>query len=71
MVEDTSDVESIEESIDESTSTEKFDVSYSCLRCGTQVSNEELNRLPEIKCICGFRVFTKIRPPIIKSIKAR
>ena len=70
MVEDTSDVESIEESIEESPSTEKFDVSYSCLRCGTQVSNEELNRLPEIKCICGFRVFTKIRPPIIKSIKA-
>ncbi len=50
--------------------TAKFDVIYSCLRCGTNVSNTELNRLPEIKCICGFRVFTKIRPPIVKSIKA-
>lgn len=50
--------------------TEKFDVIYSCLRCGTNVSNSELSRLPEIKCICGFRVFTKVRPPVVKSIKA-
>ena len=50
--------------------TEKFDVIYSCLRCNTKVSNSELNRLPEIKCICGFRVFTKVRPPIVKSVKA-
>jgi DNA-directed RNA polymerase subunit P len=50
--------------------TEKFDVDYACLRCGTVVSNTELSRLPEIKCICGFRVFTKVRPPIVKSIKA-
>ncbi len=49
---------------------EKFDVIYSCLRCGTAVPNSELSRLPEIKCICGFRVFTKIRAPIVKSIKA-
>lgn len=50
--------------------SEKFDVIYSCLRCGTNVSNTELSRLPEIKCICGFRVFTKVRPPIVKSVKA-
>ena len=50
--------------------TEKFDVIYSCLRCNTKVSNSELNRLPEIKCICGFRVFTKVRPPIVKTVKA-
>jgi DNA-directed RNA polymerase subunit P len=48
----------------------KFDVIYSCLRCGTNVANTELSRLPEIKCICGFRVFTKIRPPIVKTVKA-
>lgn len=47
-----------------------FDVVYSCLRCGTDVSNTELSRLPEIKCICGFRVFTKVRPPVVKTIKA-
>ena len=49
---------------------EKFDVLYSCLRCGTEVSNTELSRLPEIKCICGFRVFSKLRPPIVKTVKA-
>ena len=49
---------------------EKFDVKYKCLRCGTENSNSELIILPEIKCICGFRVFTKIRPPIVKTVKA-
>lgn len=49
---------------------EAFDVNYSCLRCGTTVSNTELSRLPEIKCICGFRVFTKVRPPVVKTVKA-
>ena len=47
-----------------------FSVVYSCLRCGTQVSQSELSRLPEIKCICGFRVFNKLRPPVVKTIKA-
>jgi len=49
---------------------EKFDVIYTCLRCSTPVSNTELSRLPEIKCICGFRVFSKLRPPIVKTVKA-
>ena len=48
----------------------KFMVQYSCLRCGTITSNEELDNLPEIKCICGYRVFVKIRPNIVKRIKA-
>lgn len=41
-----------------------------CMRCGTPVSNEELSKLPEIKCICGFRVFRKARQPIVKQLKA-
>ena len=49
---------------------EQLDVLYSCLRCDTKVSVSELSRLPEIKCICGFRVFTKIRRPVVKSVKA-
>jgi len=62
----------VEENFDEvdETSVETFEVNYSCLRCGTIVSNTELSRLPEIKCICGFRVFTKVRPPVVKTIKA-
>ena len=59
----------VEEEIEE-TLVETFDVSYSCLRCGTSVLNSELSRLPEIKCICGFRVFTKDRPPVAKTVKA-
>ncbi len=55
---------------EENIPSEKFDILYSCLRCGTTVTNTELGRLPEIKCICGFRVFTKVRPPIVKSVKA-
>jgi DNA-directed RNA polymerase subunit P len=55
---------------EDSVPAEQFDVVYACLRCGTGVSNTELSRLPEIKCICGFRVFTKVRPPVVKSIKA-
>ena len=57
-------------SVDDVIETEKFDVIYSCLRCNTKVSSSELNRLPEIKCICGFRVFFKVRPPIVKTVKA-
>ena len=53
---------------DDLAETEKFDVIYSCLRCNTKVSSSELDRLPEIKCICGFRVFTKIRPPVVKTV---
>ena len=47
-----------------------FNVVYSCMRCGTPVTQTELSRLPEIKCICGFRVFSKLRPPVVKSLKA-
>jgi DNA-directed RNA polymerase subunit P len=46
------------------------DVIYDCMRCGMSVSVEELSRLPEIKCICGFRVFRKSRQPIVKQVKA-
>ena len=63
-------VETPVEQTPEEPQAEKFDVIYSCLRCGTTVPNYELSRLPEIKCICGFRVFTKVRAPVVKSIKA-
>ena len=61
---ETSDAESIDNTVEP-----EFDVIYSCLRCNTKVSSSELDRLPEIKCICGFRVFTKVRPPIVKTVK--
>ena len=68
---DESNIESNDVSVaDDLIETEKFDVVYSCLRCNTKVNSSELGRLPEIKCICGFRVFTKVRPPIVKTVKA-
>jgi len=69
MAEDIPETQIEETPIEETTDSSKFDVIYSCLRCGTNVPNTELARLPEIKCICGFRVFTKIRPPLVKTIK--
>ena len=70
MVDETGSELTDTESISDITEDEKFDVVYSCLRCATRVSSTELSRLPEIKCICGFRVFTKVRPPIVKTMKA-
>ena len=68
---DESNIESNDVSVaDDLIETEKFDVFYSCLRCNTKVSSSELDKLPEIKCICGFRVFTKIRPPVVKTVKS-
>jgi DNA-directed RNA polymerase subunit P len=67
---DETDSEIIDTDSTDSVQAEKFDVMYSCLRCGIKVSNSELTRLPEIKCICGFRVFTKVRPPIVKTVKS-
>jgi DNA-directed RNA polymerase subunit P len=43
---------------------------YQCVRCGTVTTQEELARLPEVKCICGYRVFRKARPSVVKQIKA-
>jgi len=45
-------------------------VVYECVRCGTKSTAEQLAALPEIKCICGYRVFKKTRPPVVKQIKA-
>ena len=70
MIDETGDESNDIESVNDVMEDEKFDVVYSCLRCATNVSSSELSRLPEIKCICGFRVFTKARPPIVKTIKA-
>jgi len=70
MIDETESELTDTESTSDITEDEKFDVVYSCLRCATNVSSTELSRLPEIKCICGFRVFTKVRPPIVKTVKA-
>ncbi|MEM3383426.1 MAG: hypothetical protein QXD42_01365 [Nitrososphaerales archaeon] len=45
-------------------------VVYECVRCGTQITAEKLAQLPEIKCICGYRILRKSRPQIVKQLKA-
>jgi DNA-directed RNA polymerase subunit P len=69
MAEESPEPQTEETPLEQTAESEKFDVIYACLRCGTTVPNTELARLPEIKCICGFRVFTKNRPPIVKTVK--
>ena len=56
MIDETESELTDTESINDATEDEKFDVVYSCLRCATKVSSSELNRLPEIKCICGNKL---------------
>jgi len=48
------------------------EIVYECIRCGARVSTGDLElRGGEIKCtVCGYRVLRKIRPPIVKRVKA-
>jgi len=45
-------------------------ITYECVRCKTIVTIEELASLPELKCICGYKVLKKVRPSVVKQIKA-
>jgi DNA-directed RNA polymerase subunit P len=45
-------------------------VVYECIRCGTKITAEKLAQLPEIKCICGYKVLKKVRPSVVKQVKA-
>jgi DNA-directed RNA polymerase subunit P len=45
---------------------------YECVYCGAKLTSEQLATTPEIKCpICGYRVIKKVRPPVVKHVKAR
>ena len=70
MADDNVITDSEPNSENETVMEERYDVNYKCLRCGTVNSNSDLSVLPEVKCICGFRVFLKVRSPIVKSVKA-
>ena len=55
----------------EGTEKQRFgSVVYECIYCGTQTSSTELASLPEVKCICGYKVFRKVRSPVVKQLKA-
>jgi DNA-directed RNA polymerase subunit P len=45
---------------------------YECINCSSRLTAEQLNMTPEIKCpFCGYRILRKVRPPIVKHLKAR
>ncbi|MEM2093099.1 MAG: RNA polymerase Rbp10 [Candidatus Bathyarchaeia archaeon] len=52
--------------------SEAAGIVYECVRCGAKVSTTDIElRGGEIKCtVCGYRVLKKIRPPIVKRVKA-
>jgi len=59
-----------ESEVTESEVTELGVPVYECIKCGTKTTTEELSLLPEIKCICGYRILRKTRPLTAKTIKA-
>lgn len=47
-------------------------VMYQCINCSAKLNIEQLSMTPEIKCpFCGYRVLKKMRPPVVKHVKAR
>lgn len=45
---------------------------YECIGCGGRVQYSELERYISFRCpYCGYRIFRKVRTPIVKRIKAR
>ncbi|MCK5628383.1 hypothetical protein KAI12_02860 [Candidatus Bathyarchaeota archaeon] len=51
---------------------EKAGIVFECIRCGAKVPSEEIElRGGEVKCIiCGYRILKKIKPPVVKRVKA-
>jgi DNA-directed RNA polymerase subunit P len=46
-------------------------VTYKCVQCGAGITSDQLASMLGIKCpYCGYRVLRKIRPPIVKRVKA-
>ena len=54
--------------------SEPGDVVYECVRCGARITKRELDSYLSanlsIKCICGYRVFRKVRPEVVKQVAA-
>ena len=45
---------------------------YECINCGSKLTADQIAMTPEIKCpFCGYRILRKVRPPIVKHVRAR
>ena len=48
------------------------ELTYRCARCGYTFSGEQLALRRRFVCPrCGYRVLMKVRPPIVKRLKAK
>ena len=51
-----------------------FDIEYQCLRCGKIMRYSEVERRWRelgVTCIyCGYKVLKKVRPKVVKQLKA-
>jgi len=46
-------------------------LSYKCPKCGRTFSGEEMALRQQLKCpYCGYKCVCKVRPPIVKRVKA-
>ena len=44
---------------------------YQCARCGLVFDGEKIAERGNIKCPdCGYRMIAKVRPPVVKRVKA-
>ncbi|TFH13930.1 DNA-directed RNA polymerase subunit P [Candidatus Bathyarchaeota archaeon] len=45
---------------------------YECVKCARRVAHKDLQRYISFRCpYCGYRIFRKVRAPIVKRVKAR
>jgi DNA-directed RNA polymerase subunit RPC12/RpoP len=45
---------------------------YECVQCARRVNYEDLEKYISFRCpYCGYRIFRKVRAPIVKKVKAR
>ncbi|MEM1546416.1 MAG: DNA-directed RNA polymerase subunit P [Candidatus Methanomethylicia archaeon] len=44
---------------------------YKCMNCGRIIKPEELSKMRGVRCIyCRSKLIIKLRPPIVKVVKA-
>jgi DNA-directed RNA polymerase subunit P len=63
-------------SSEEDTNEEEFEIHeepvYECVKCARRVPHDDLMKYISFRCpYCGYRIFRKVRAPIVKRVKAR
>ena len=63
-------------SSEKDTNEEEFEIHeepvYECVKCARRVPHDDLMKYISFRCpYCGYRIFRKVRAPIVKRVKAR